>query len=458
MFDTLTVMIQTVHDVADLLVGLDDAGLDGRIRSLELVERRVAAERALAIAAADARALHVVDGHHSMKGYLRATLHCSSAEAARLRRLAKLVDAHPEVASRLFDGRLAVAQAHELARAFANPRCGEELVDVLEVLLDQAEMLCFDDFRTCVRRWETLADLDGAWRDRERSMGNRAATAVPAGAGVDLRVSGGDPVTAAELVATLQAFTEAEFQADLAARRAEHGDDATGQPVPRTAAQRRFDAIVEIFRRAVAAPADAGRRVSPTVNLMMDERTNTETFVRHGLAPDGALADVPDPGPATRRCETAAGVPLHPDDALAAMSWGHVRRVIVDSADVVTQMGRRRRLFTGAAREAAQMNARRCGHPGCTVPGELAQVDHVHEHRRGGPTDSINGWPECGRHNRLKNQGYSTERDPRGGLVTYRPDGTAVVAAGRRRPLPGGWLAQFLRLDQLGPLDLPPPG
>ena len=451
-------MIGTVSGVADLLVGLDDAGLDDRIRSLELLQRRTTAEQALAIAVAEARALHVADGHHSMKGYLRATLNCSTAETARLRRLAKLVDAHPEVASRLLDGRLGVAQAHELARAFANPRCGEQLVDVLPVLLEQAEVLSFDDFRTCVRRWETLADLDGAWRDRERSVSNRNATAVSAGAGVDVRVSGGDPVTAAELIATLEAFTEAEFQADLAARRAEHGDDAAGQPLPRTAAQRRFDAVVEIFRRAAGAPPGAGRRVSPTVNIMMDERTCAETLVRHGLAPDSALDEVADPGLAARRCETAAGVPVHPDDALAAMIWGHVRRVIVDSAGVVTRMGRRRRLFTGAVREAAQMNARRCGHPGCTVPGHLAQVDHIHEHRRGGRTDSTNGWPDCSRHNLLKNLGFRTERDPRGGLVTYRPDGTAMLAAGRRRPLPGGWLVQSIGLGQLGPLDLPPPG
>ena len=450
-------MTRTVSGVADLLVGLDDAGLDDRIRALELLQRRTAAEQALAIAVAEARALYVADGHHSMKGYLRATLNCSSAEAARLRRLAKLVDAHPEVATRLLDGRLAVAQAHELARAFSNPRCGDQLVDVLAVLLEQAEMLCFDDFRTCVRRWETLADLDGAWRDRERSVAGRNATAVPAGAGVDLRMSGGDPVTAAELIATLQAFTEAEFQADLDARRAEHGDGAAGEPLPRTAAQRRFDAVVEIFRRAAAAPADAGRRVTPTVNIMMDERTNAETLVRHGLAPDTALDEVPDPGLAARRCETAAGAPVHPDDALAAMIWGHVRRVIVDSTGVVTQMGRRRRLFTGAVREAAQMNARRCGHPGCTVPGHLAQIDHVREHRRGGRTDSTNGWPDCCRHNLLKNSGFRTERDPRSGLVTYRPDGTPMLAAGRRRPFPGGWLALSIPFDQLGPLDLPPP-
>lgn len=90
-----------------------------------------------------------------------------------------------------------------------------------------------------------------------------------------------------------------------------------------------------------------------TVDIVADERTFTETLVEHGLAPVSALDDVADPGPGRRRCETAAGSPVHPDDLLAATIHGHVRRVIYDGAGVVTNLGRRRRLFTGADREAA---------------------------------------------------------------------------------------------------------
>ncbi len=36
----------------------------------------------------------------------------------------------------------------------------------------------------------------------------------------------------------------------------------------------------------------------------------------------------------------------HPSDVVAAMIWGQVRRVVVDSAGVVINMGRRQRLFT----------------------------------------------------------------------------------------------------------------
>lgn len=424
--------------IVEHLSELDDGLLDGRIREIEVRRRRTIAEQALAIAAAEARQLHAVDGHHSMNSYLRATLNCSTAEASQWRRLAKLLDTVPGVFDALADGRIGVAQAHELARVRSNPRCGNRLAEVNSLLLEQAETLEFDDFRTCVRRWEMLADEDGAHKDREQSVESRNASAIPSGAGIDLRATGGDAVTAAELIAIFNAFVQAEFDKDQAARLAEFGDDAAGRSFARTGAQRRFDALSEIFRRAANAVDESGTRVNVTVNLLVDLRTFTETLVDHGLAPASALDEVIDPGLAHRRCETTAGAPVHPDDVLAATIHGHVRRVVLDGVGVVTNMGRRRRLFTGAAREAAQLSARRCSRRGCTVPAELCDIDHVHDHAKGGATDTINGDPECGGHNRQKNRGYTTIRDPRTGrVVHYRPDGTPMTPAGQPRPAAG---------------------
>jgi hypothetical protein len=445
--------------IATHLSELDDGLLDDRIRSLEVHRRRVVAEQALAIASAESRQLHVVDGHHSMNSYLRATLNCSSAEASQWRRLAKLLDTVPGVSAALVQGRLGVAQVHELARVRANPRCGERLNEVAGLLLENAELLEFDDFRTCVRRWEMLADEDGTHKDHDRSVDARNASAVPSGAGIDLRASGGDALGAAEMIAILNAFTQAEFDNDQAMRLAEFGADAPGQPFARTGAQRRFDAMVEIFRRAANA-ANAGdgsaKRVAVTVNVVVDERTYTETLVDHGLAPESSLDDVVDPGPGGRRCETDTGTPIHPDDVLAATIHGHVRRVIYDGAGVVINLGRRRRLFAGGARDAAKLSARRCTRPGCTVLSEFAQVDHLHEHGKGGATDAVNGDPECGGHNRDKNRGFTTLRDRLGRTIHYRPNGTAMAAAGQPTPLPGhpDWRATRIGYDQLFPLDL----
>lgn len=367
-----------------------------------------------------------------MKGYLRATCNVSSGEAARLRRLARVVDTVPNVGQHLHDGRLGTVQANELARARSNPRCGGDLHHVAPHLLQHAEFLSYDDFRTCVQRWESLADLDGTHRDRDRSVANRTATVVPFGHGIDISMSGGDGLVAEELIAIHEAVTELEFRRDLEARRRTHGDEASAHPLARTAHQRRFDAMVAIFRRAANCTDDTP--ISPNVDIQVDERTVHEAFARHGLLPEptgGAPAD-----PNRRRCETTRGAVIHPDDALRAMLLGHVRRVVIDSAGVRVAHGRRNRLFGGTLREVVKSAARRCTHPGCTIPATVAQVDHIAEwSERGGATEAENGDVRCGSHNRLKNNGYRTERDGQGRMITFRPDGTPMVAAGESIPL-----------------------
>ena len=81
------------------------------------------------------------------------------------------------------------------------------------MLLQQAEQLSFDDARSCLRRWETLADLDGT---------------------LHLRASGGDAVTSAEMIAIFTAELEREFHADVTERTRLHGSDAPSSLLPRT--------------------------------------------------------------------------------------------------------------------------------------------------------------------------------------------------------------------------------
>ena len=65
--------------------------------------------------------------------------------------------------------------------------------------------------------------------------------------------------------------------------------------------------------------------------------------------------------------------------------------------------------------------------------GELCEVDHLTEWSDDGRTDSHNGGPRCGAHNRHKHRaGWRTVRVPTGGLVDHRADGTPVITVGRR--------------------------
>ncbi|WP_395156158.1 HNH endonuclease signature motif containing protein, partial [Ilumatobacter sp.] len=191
---------------------------------------------------------------------------------------------------------------------------------------------------------------------------------------------------------------------------------------------------------SVVAPAN-GKRPQPLVNIVIDPTTSLEVLAKYGLIDltdndltdndltdndltDNDLAKV---DPTSRRCATSTGVAVHPDVALQAMFAGSVRRVMVDAHDVVINMGRTQRLFTGKARQAAQLLAVRCGFRGCDVSAEFCDVDHVEPWVDGGETDQANSMPLCGSHDRRKHsEQLRGRRDRYGRIHLIRPDGSVI--------------------------------
>jgi len=126
------------------------------------------------------------------------------------------------------------------------------------------------------------------------------------------------------------------------------------------------------------------------------------------------------------------GVPVDPADVVIAALMGHVRRVVVDSKGVIIDMGRKRRFFTGSARDAALLQGLfdsqgRCIWPGCGR--QRCEIDHSDEWCGGGLTDLINAALLCGWHNRFKTRGFRTWRDDAGVWHVRRPDGTELARA-----------------------------
>ena len=115
-------------------------------------------------------------------------------------------------------------------------------------------------------------------------------------------------------------------------------------------------------------------------------------------------------------------------EAVANALVGHVRRVVIDAEGTVIDLSRRRRLFTGAAALAVKLASSECYWPGCHVPVTDCQSDHLipWADHGGGSTNPGNGGPACGRHNRMKERGFTAWRDPAGQWHTYRPDGTEI--------------------------------
>jgi hypothetical protein len=378
--------------------------------------------------------VHRVDGHRSTVGWIRTRLRCSNSRITRTRQIGRLFREHPHVADALYSGRIGIDQAAELARAFANPRCGHLLGESLELLLGYAQRLKYDEFRHVVKRWEMFADLDGAENDRGDAVKARNALLAAGTDGVDLVATGGTALQASGMQAILDAFTDAEYRADQADARDRLGDDISDSELRRTHAQRAFDALVKIFHTANNSTAD-GTPPAVTVEIVMDQYSFESQLAQHGLCPEPA--DLLTPDPTHAKSQTKTGVAVHPEEAVTAALLGHIRRVVVDSRGVTINLGRKERLFTGSAATAARMMATRCEHPGCTLPQTWCQIDHLTEWDDHGPSNQDNAAIFCGHDNRTKHRlKLTAKRDRHGNIQLQRRDGTWITPIGTGPPTP----------------------
>ncbi|WP_040496568.1 DUF222 domain-containing protein, partial [Ilumatobacter nonamiensis] len=369
-------------NVVNELVALDDASLVARIEANELERRRLDAEMSAALAVAKARSVHQSDGHRSMAAFCRARLNWSTTEASRRLAVARAVDGLAGFGDGWWSGRFGWSQTQKLSMTSANPRIRDELDAFVPQLLEHAEQMPYRDFAAIVDHVESQLDEDGTHDDRDVSVEGRRARVVGVAGTLDVSATGGDGLTAAEMVAIHERFVDLEFRADIDACREHFGDDADGHPLARTDRQRRFDALVAIFRTAASTEHIATTAAEPLVNVVIDAHTWGRTLIAAGLTtghdldgnpidPFTGLSaershDVLDLVDANRSmCATTNGVPVHTHDVLRAALAGHVRRVVLDSDRVIIDQGRRQRLFTGTARRAARLLIRRCEHAGC---------------------------------------------------------------------------------------------
>ncbi len=302
--------------------------------------------------------------------------------------------------------RIGVGQLDLLADVARHPVAGERFGEFAPLLCEQAEQLDYTDFAVAVAHFKAMADPDGSFNDQAFHEDHRTASVNVTGGTVNVHASGGDPIRAVEMKQVFDLACQAEFQRDCATRRDLHGDDALAQPLPRSAEHRGFDAMYEIFIHYITTRV-GGARPEPLVNIIIDSTTALDTLARHGLLDlDVDDADATGPAdPSRRRCATSTGVAIHPDEALKAMIRGSVRRVIVDAHDVVINLGRTQRLFTGKARHAAQLLTVHCGYRGCDVPAQFCDIDHINEWSAdGGDTNQANALPLCGTHDRWKHR------------------------------------------------------
>lgn len=423
----VAVIAEALVSLAAEWSGTGASGLRRWQQELERVGRMVAGHVATMVAEAERSEAFRDDGHVSVRNWVMAETNCPPREALLVARTARLIESAPVVGDELRAGRIGVGQVREIARAHANPRLGGTIApDVVTELLDQARTEPYHGFVRLVREWEALVDADGSHQEHEDGhRGRRVSLAMVDTTGHLEGVFGAtDTATIKEI---LDHFTDAEFLAEWDELRARVGDAASPAMLERTDAQRRADALVAVFRRAVAADPDA-KEPEPHAHLVMGYEIFVEQF-RAML--ENRPPDFDAISPRLRMC-TLNGIPIDPVDGVVGVLMGMVRRAVIDGKGVIIDMGRKSRCFTGTAREAALLqglldSAGRCIWPGCGR--QRCEIDHSEAWGSGGLTDLISASLLCGRHNRFKTRGYRTWRDDRGLWHVLRPDGTEIAPA-----------------------------
>lgn len=340
-------------------------------------------------------------------GHAEIPVEVAAADLPELAALRAAVDALAGVDPRALVGCEAVrTMVQEMARlesvvcrqadAFAAGAIGVEHVDVLNrargrsrivaqayardeaMLVGWATTEVFDRFRHRVDERLQCADEGAAERHAERLHERRRlhlSQSLEDRWFLDALL---DPISGEIVHEVLDRIDRELFEIDWAATRTALGCEPVAADLPRTPAQRRADALVEMARRAGAVPAGA-RLPVPLFTVLVGEATFAKV------------------------CELASGRIVPPGSVASWLDEAVIERIVFDGPDRVIGVSHRR-AFRGALRRAIEVRDGTCTDHYCNCPAHRSQVDHVVPHAAGGVISLDNGRLLCGFHNRRRSR------------------------------------------------------
>jgi hypothetical protein len=160
---------------------------------------------------------------------------------------------------------------------------------------------------------------------------------------------------------------------------------AVDGPDTRPPGRRRAEALVEVCRRALSAgslPGSGGEAAQVVVTVPL------RTLV------DGVGAATLDDGS-----------PVSAATARRLACHARIVPAVLGGRGEVLDVGRARRLFTGALRRALALRDRGCAFPGCDRPSAWCEAHHIVSWTAGGRTSLDNGVLLCRHHHRLIERG-----------------------------------------------------
>jgi hypothetical protein len=248
----------------------------------------------------------------------------------------------------------------------------------------------FDEFRREVSYWRDRVDPDDSETRAQKQRDGRRLHVSESFQGVWFLDGVLDPVAGGEVAEALRRIYDDLHRSDRARAEAVHGPGCAEDLLERTPAQRRADALVELARRAMAAPPD-GKRPRPLISVLVGYED------LHGPIR-----------------ETFNGTMLSRGQVAQLLTEADIERVVFDPASRdISDLGRKTRFFTAAQRRVIEIRYRRCAQDGCDVPAEQCDMDHAPTGwAHGGETNIANGEPKCPLHNRITNNNHHGHDPP----------------------------------------------
>jgi|GEM_PF-1264435 len=411
------------------------------------------------------RAAHVLDAAVAQRlaPWVQRGVWAGDGSRSAAARLSREVGESPTSSQRTIRRALALAEMPAARAAVECGRLSMDHVDVLarsraqgrEEVFADAEPELVGHLATCrfalgsrmLGYWVQAADdvlgrdpLEAARAQVERSYVHASTTFEGT-----VRLDGElDPIAGATVTAVL----------DRIERELHLSDQAAG--AVRSVPNRRAAALVEMARRAGAAPA-AGTSPRPLFTVVIgDDRFR-------------------------QLCELADGTVITPGHLVPHLGAADIETFLFDGMTAVGASTQR--TFRGRLRRAIEVRDRRCQHPsGCDEPVERCDVDHIVPAADGGPTTQFNGRLGCRPHNRHAGRDHPDKRPRPDRPVAaddvdrlrrrWRDDhGTDAGARGPRgdpaRPVapaqdvvvaarPGGWCLVRARADSRAASDAVP--
>ncbi|WGW10845.1 DUF222 domain-containing protein [Saxibacter everestensis] len=401
-----------IEEIGADLAGLSDPEVLQVAEDLQGLSRRLDGAHIRVAGAIDRREIAAAAGERSTVSLLTNRLRINAGEAKHRLDLAaavcpafsltgqKLPAQAPATVAALDEGRIGADHARVLIQRLAVIRekaetasashplaaSPDEVVAAAEAqLIEQALRHDPAFVDRCARHWIDTLDPDG-------TLPSEAETRQQHGLwfGAPLR-SGLVPFRGAmssedheTLLAAAGPATSPRRHGDCETQSAHPADAARADP--RTYQHKLLDGLVAVCAGALKAGAVSANGTKATILVTIDHRVLYDQ-----LAGGGAFAYT-GPVPAAVVRKMACDASLVP--------------VVLGGKGQVLDVGKGKRLFTGAQRRAIIARDRGCIIPGCTTPAAWCAAHHVEFYSRGGRTAVPNGALLCEHHHGLVHQGH----------------------------------------------------